>query len=414
MEILLLGMSHKSAPIELRERAALASQDTAKMVAFVKERCRAQEVFYLSTCNRVEVLAIATTSELQMTELETLWGVSSYPPLYRYRGGEAVKHLFRVAASLDSLVIGEPQILGQVKEAYGQVLNAGGAGVLLNKLLHSSFRSAKLVRERTKIAQNPVSISHAAIDLAKRIFSKLTDKRVLLVGAGEMAVLAAQRIADSGVKEIFVANRTFASACALASSFQGKAIEFSALGEGLAAADIVITSTGASDYIISLEMVKKALEQRKKGSGSLFIIDIAMPRDVEPAIGNLDGVYLYNIDELQGVVDKNTAARKQEALAAEAIVEQETERFEEWLGSLELAPLIVALREKAQGIVASELAGAKSWLHSLSSEDQERVGYLLRATANKLLHSPSEKLKKAQAHDMARNYAAVLKDLFDL
>lgn len=408
-----MGMNHKTAAVEAREKAAANCHDAPTVVARLKNDYEAREVFYLATCNRVEILAVTENVSRTKQGMQALLAVSEEKNIYTHQGIAAVSHLLQVAASLDSLVVGEPQILGQMKSAYGQTIQAGGAGLIVNKLLHFAFRTAKLIREHTRIAANPVSISYAAVELAKRIFAKLSDKRVLLAGAGDMALLAAKHLQATGVKEMVFTNRTFPLACDLAESFHGRSLAFAEMTTGIADADIVISSTGASNYIITAKMLTEALQKRRK-QRPLFIIDIAVPRDVEPAVGDIDGVYLYNIDELQTVVDDNLAMRQEEAQKAIAMVAVEVEKFAEWLMSLELLPTIIALRGKIFQIVDDELGANKGWLAALPASDQERVRHLLRAVANKILHSPSEKLKEEQASDMAQGYSVILKDLFSL
>ncbi|MEI7590431.1 MAG: glutamyl-tRNA reductase [Deltaproteobacteria bacterium] len=412
MEIILVGMNHKSAPIEARERAVSCCGDVANVTVRLKKCSAIKEVFYLATCNRVEILAISDNANNASVAIGEVMGDDQSSLRYIYQGQDAVRHLFRVASSLDSMVIGEPQILGQLKDAYAQTLYHGGAGVILNKLLHHSFRVAKAVREKTRIAENPVSVSYAAVELAKRIFSKLEDKTVLLIGAGDMALLAARHLVSAGVKDIIFTNRTFTNALALAESFGGRAIAFEDLTANISNVDILISSTGATNYIITPTVINEALKRRK--NHMLFIIDIALPRDVDPQVGKADSVYLYNIDDLQGIVDRNTALRHNEALVAEGIIALEVEKFNVWEKSLELVPTIVALRERMGSVVCQELNDASSWLNNLSDEDRVRVEYLANAIMNKFLHSPSRKLKEAQAGDMATSYATVLKDLFEL
>ena len=351
MRLVLIGMNHKTAPLEIRERLQLSCGEDDRFFRELMCLPEVREALYLATCNRVEVLARVAGGEGAVSALSdfifrhgNLDVAEMKRCLYIHRDREAVLHFFRVASSLDSLVMGEPQILGQVKDAYRLAVDHGATGLLINRLVHHAFRVAKRVRTETGIAGNAVSVSYAAVELAKKIFGDLKGKKVLLIGAGEMAELAARHLLRQGVGGIYIANRTYARAQALASMFQGTPVAFDRFSEVLSEVDIVISSTGAAGYIVSPQMVADALRRRR--NRLLFLIDIAVPRDIDPAAGEIENVYLYNVDNLQEVVDANRQVRMAEAQKAEGIIEEEVSAFEAWFNALEVVPTIVSLRDK--------------------------------------------------------------------
>jgi glutamyl-tRNA reductase len=332
--------------------------------------------------------------------------------LYKYYDEEAVRHLFRVAASLDSLVVGETQILGQVKDAYRQALAQHATGVVLNRLMHCSFRAAKRVRSETAIAVNPVSVSFAAVELAKKIFGTLDGKKILLIGAGEMAELTGTHLIGNGAEEIIVANRSLSQATLLAEKFHGEAVSLDSLETKLIAADIVISYTGAPGFIITADLIRKIHHQRR--NRLLFLIDIAVPRDIEPAASSLENVYLYNIDNLQDIVDENMNVRKKEAIKAEVIVEEEIARYVNWQKELESVPTIVSLRNKAGEIVQAEMDKAAGWMQNLNKDDQEKIDNLVNSVVNKVLHAPVSVLKEESSEISSRDIVAAVRRLFRL
>ena len=419
MNIVLIGMNHKTAPLEIRERLPLSSRNNVHPLLEMIKIPQIKEAFYLSTCNRVEALASAVDAKGAVERLKEfifphgdLTSEEMARCLYVYFDHEAVRHLFRVASSIDSLVMGEPQILGQVKEAYRQAAELRTTGVILNRVVHHAFRVAKRVRTETEIASNAVSVSFAAVELAKKIFGALKGKTVLLIGAGEMSELAARHLIKYGVDRILIANRTYTRALEMARDFHAGVIEFDRLGEGLRDADIVISSTGAPGYVINAEMVAAALHRRK--SRLLFLIDIAVPRDIDPAAGNIDNVYLYNIDNLQEIVDENLNNRRREAEKAEAIIEEEALKYREWFGTLKVVPTIVSLREKVEGIITGELGRSLSWMQNLSPEQRKNVEILASSILNKVLHDPIAALKEESQNGGALPYIAALRRLFRL
>jgi len=418
--IVLVGVNHKTAPVAVREKIFGGCRQKNDLWTVLKAIHGVEEVLFLATCNRVEVVAsmaedageimkhlkdfLAHGGNLTATEAQTCF--------YEYRGEEAVRHLFRVAASLDSMVMGEAQILGQVKDAYREALANYATGVVLNRLMHCSFRAAKRVRSETGIAANPVSVSHAAVELAKKIFGSLEGKKILLVGAGEMAELTGMQLIERGAQSIIVVNRSLGQAEMLAEKFHGEAAPLDALEKKLVEADIVISSTGAPNYIITADMLKRIHHDRR--SRLLFLIDIAVPRDIEPAASDLENVYLYNIDNLQDIVDENINARRKEAIRAEKIVEEEVARFINWQKELDSVPTIVSLRNKAGEIMREEMEKASGWMKNLDREDQEKIERLVQSVVNKVLHAPVTVLKEESSEFSSRDIVAAVRRLFRL
>jgi glutamyl-tRNA reductase len=419
MRLILLGMNHRTAPLDIRERLQLACGEgggapLAELMCLPDIR----EALYLATCNRVELLARVADGDRAVESLKAfiyrqgnLDAVQLERCLYAYRDLEAVRHLFRVTASLDSMVMGEPQILGQMKEAYRLAVDHRTTGILLNRLIHHAFRVAKRVRTETGVAGNAVSVSYAAVELAKKIFGEIKGKTILLIGAGEMSELAARHLLGNGADRILIANRTHVRAQEMAALFQGVAVAFERFPEVLPEVDIVITSTGAPGYVVSAEMVAAALRRRR--NRLLFLIDIAVPRDIDPAAGEIDNVYLYNIDHLQDVVDANREVRRAEATKAEVLVTEEVAAFETWFNALEVVPTIVGLREKVEGIMRGEMERA-SWLRTLTEEDRSRVEGLAQSIVNKILHDPMTGLKEESRERDALPFVAAVRRLFRL
>lgn len=378
-----------------------------------------EEVLYLSTCNRVEVIASIAEDGEALKALSAflaqnggLTDQEAAGCFYEYRDEEAVRHIFRVASSLDSMVMGEAQILGQVKDAYREAMEKCSTGVVLNRLMHCSFRAAKRVRSETGIAVNPVSVSHAAVELAKKIFGSLDGKKILLIGAGEMAELTGQQLIEKGAKSIIIANRSLAQAELLAEKFHGEAVSLDSLENKLIETDIVISSTGAPDFIVTAAVLKKIHHQRR--NRLLFLIDIAVPRDIEPAASEIENIYLYNIDNLQDIVDENIHARRKEAIKAEKIVDEEVARFVNWQKELESVPTIVSLRNKAEDIVKAEMEKASGWIGNLNTDDQEKIEALVHSIVNKVLHSPVTVMKEESSDISSRDIVAAVRRLFRL
>jgi glutamyl-tRNA reductase len=399
LEIGLVGLNHKTAPVELREQLSATCVPGALGLEGDKIPPAVKEALVLTTCNRVEILLTAEDLDRAFQEAIRTWEDPPHrteaglkPYIYAYRGDDAIQHLFRVASSLDSLVVGEPQILGQLKAAYREAVKNRSTGVIMNRLLHKAFTVAKRIRTETGIADNAVSISFAAVELAKKIFQDLAGKKVLLVGAGEMAELAAEHLVHNKVQEIVVANRTLERAMDLAHRWRGRAVSLQEVPQALSGTDIVISSTGAPEILIRQAEVKAIMKQRKQRP--LFFIDIAVPRDIDPQVNQLDNVYLYDIDDLQGVVAQNIAARKDEAVQAERIVREEAVKFRNWMNGLEVVPTIVALRNKVEDIRLGELKKAGPVLQELTSEQQRAIEAMSQAMINKILHDPISFLKK--------------------
>ena len=417
--IVLIGLNHKTAPLAVREKIFAGCQEEKDLLSSLRSINGVGEVLYLSTCNRIEIIAsVEETEDAGKSLNDFLAQNGGLTPtevancFYEYRGEEAVRHIFRVAASLDSLVIGETQILGQVKDAYRQALAQNATGVVLNRLMHCSFRAAKRVRSETAIAVNPVSVSFAAVELAKKIFGSLTGKKILLIGAGEMAELTGMHLISNGAEEIIVANRSMPQAIALAEKFHGEAVSLDALEEKLIEVDIVISSTGAPAYVVTADLIRKIHHQRK--NRLLFLIDIAVPRDIDPAASLLENVYLYNIDNLQDIVDENMNVRKKEAIKAEMIVEEEITRYVSWQKEQESVPTIVSLRNKAEEIVRAEMDKAAGWMNKLDKEEQGKVDGLVNSIVNKLLHIPVAALKEESSEFSSKDIVATVRRLFRL
>jgi glutamyl-tRNA reductase len=401
MKIVLLGVNHKTAPIELRERLAISPANLAEATRSLREVAGVQEALILSTCNRVELVTCQDADSPRAFELigefiENYFHVDPQlvqPHLYEYSDGEAIRHLFRVASSLDSMVIGEPQILGQVKESYLAARSVGAVRNHLDRLLQRTFTVAKRVRSETQIGTSSISIVSVAVELAQKIFGSLADKSVLLVGAGKMSELAARHLMAQGAGAVFVANRTQHRAETLAQQFNGSDIRFDDLYATAGQADIIITSTGASQPIFRKEHAQFFL-QRRRGR-PIFFIDIAVPRDVDPEINRLDGIYLYDIDDLQSVASSHLDERGKEVELAEAMIAAEVEQYQRRLQALNVVPEIVHLQRSLEEIRQAEHRRLQSQLQSLSPEQAAAVEMLTRSLVNKLLHHPLQAIKIA-------------------
>ncbi|WP_420265972.1 glutamyl-tRNA reductase [Candidatus Magnetominusculus dajiuhuensis] len=398
MTILVIGLNHKTAEVEVRESIAFDSEKIIKGLTGLRALQGVKEAIILSTCNRVELYLHADGDSNTVGRVkEYLSGFHNIPvevldgALYAYGGMDGVRHLFRVASSLDSMVVGEPQILGQLKDSYDIGLKEQSSGIILNKLMKKAISVAKRVRTETKIAENAVSIGYAAVELAKKIFGDLGDKVFMLLGAGEMAELAARHLTGSGVKEVIVANRTYERGLALAVEFSGRAIEFSEFKSELSHSDIVICSTGARAYVLDFAEMEKIMKTRRQRP--VFIIDISVPRNIDPKINSLDNVYLYDIDDLQGVVDANLNERLKESLKAEEIINEEIDVFFNWMQSLDAVPTIVALRKNAEGIKNEELAKLYHKFEGVDEKYKQAVEQAMNSMINKLLHPPTTALK---------------------
>ncbi len=395
-EIHLVGLNYKTAPVEVRERFALTDPAIlAKGIVPLDDVVR--EYLILSTCNRVEIMAVARGDEAREHLVAHWAGACGSPPadlepyVYHHRGPDAVRHLFSVAAGLDSMVLGEPQILGQLKDAYRTSLEKNSAKVILNRLLHKAFSTAKRIRTETGVASSAVSISYAAVELAKRIFDDFGQVKAMLIGAGEMAELAATHLVGAGIDSIRVTNRTFERAVQLAARFKGEAVPFDLLPAHLAEVDIVISSTGAHEPIIRASDMKKVLKARKHRP--MFFIDIAVPRDIDPDVNSLDNIYLYDIDDLKEVVEENLGRRRDEAEKGARIVEEESAAFARWLKSLELQPTLIDLVRRGEAVAREELERTLGRLGQLTPEARSALEAMLGAVVKKMNHEPISFLK---------------------
>jgi glutamyl-tRNA reductase len=419
MYFLAVGVNHKTAPVEVRERLNLSGEHRLEVLQKLVARPPLTEVAALSTCNRTEIYAIgpeAADVEAELTgflQFRLPPGCRLEPYLYRMAGLEAVQHLFRVVSGLDSMILGEAQILGQVKEAFHAALNANSLGVHLGKLFRQAVEVGKRVRTETGIGQNAVSVSYAAVELARHIFGDLTGKAVLIIGAGETGELTARTLAAHGATAILVANRTYERALELAARFGGEAFSFDALPDCLDRTDIVISSTGAPHVVLDLELVRQAMRRRRQRP--LFLIDIAVPRDVDPQVNDLDNVYLYDIDDLQTVVERNLARREQEIERVERIIAEETAAFSHWWAERRMVPMIRALKAHGDEIRERELKRLFHRLPHLSDRDRELIRASARVMVNRLLHQPVVGLKEASEEGSRGTlYGEVLRKLFRL
>jgi len=424
MALIVLGINHKSAPVGIRERLAFDPKelkDTAEKVFAASPDI--DEKVVLSTCNRVEIYAHTENIEAGFASLKNF--LYRYHEIeagtleeyfYRYELEDAVRHLFEVSSSLDSMVIGEPQILGQVKEAYNSAKAVKATGKVLNQLFEKAFSVAKKIRTETGIAEKAVSISYAAVELAEKIFGNLEGRSVLLIGAGEMIELAGKHLVSQGVKTILVSNHNYERAASLATELGGSAINYDKFTDELTNADIVISSTAAPHYVIKKESVEVAV--RARSGKPVFFIDIAVPRDIEPSINELNNVFLYDIDDLNHVVTSNLADREEEADKARAIIKNEVTRFVSWLGHIEMEPMIVAVRKNAQEIKNRELAKTLSKMN-LSKEDEKAIDTMANSIINKMLHDPTLSFRRntatADEEEISKHsFVKFFKDLFNL
>jgi len=417
VQVILLGVSHRTAPVELRERLDFSSRDLGAAIEALALRPSAAETVVLSTCNRSEIYVVSgdparAREEVTgfLSEYHRLPESAFTPHLFSHDSEAAVRHLFRLAAGLDSIVVGEPQILGQVKDAFQAAAEHHRAGPVLSKLFHWSFLVGKRVRTETGLGEGAVTVSFAAVALARKIFGQLNGRRVLVVGAGEISTLTAQHLRANGVGEILVTSRTQAHAEALAASVNGRSVPWDDLAQGVAASDIVVTATGSQRPIITRAQVEAGRHRRDP----LFIIDIAVPRDVEASVGDIEQVFLYNVDDLQTLVQENLSRRSSEVDRAEAIVAEEVAKFGAWQRSRGAVPTIVALRERFDRIRRSELNRLDGKLSGLTPEARTRVDEVTRLIVEKLLLEPTEQLKGLPDEETQVAYTEAINRLFRL
>ena len=412
MKILAIGVNHQTANLALREQLAVGPEEMNE--ALETMRLRVGNGVILSTCNRSEVYGLMPTVAKGAESLKGF--LTAYhrvarrdiePHLYVYSQRKAVRHLFRVASGLDSLILGEAQILGQVRDAYGAASRAGLAGGTLARLFHHALRVGKRARRETNIGRNALSVSRAAVELARRALGDLRNKHALVVGLGDAGRLTAQALSDAGVADITVTNRTYQRAVDMANQLGGRAVPMDDLDEMMEETDIVVSATGSPGYVITPEMVARA---RVSNDRPLFLIDIAVPRDIDPAVKAIPEVHLYDIDDLEIVAEANRRLREQEAQKVEGIVEEEVAQFMEWLSSLEVIPTVAAIRERADTIRAQELTRVLKRLPDLDLEEQRKLAAFSKALVKKLMHQPIASLKETRnpAHTQAT------RELFDL
>jgi glutamyl-tRNA reductase len=418
-EILALGVSHKTAPLDLRERLSLTEGRAAGALRELTEVAGIHEAAAISTCNRTELyLVVSDPVEAESTALGVLTRQAEIRPtellghLYSLRGGKAARHLFRVTAGLDSMILGEAEIQGQVKRAYELALVEGGTGPILNRLFRGALAAGGRVREETRIGEKGLSIPSVAVELARRTLGDLGERSVLDDGAGETAELVARALVARGVSSVFVANRHYDRAIGLAQRFDGEAVRFEELPAQLEIADIVVTATNSPHHIVERDDLAQVMETRD--GRPLLLVDIAVPRDIEPACRELAGVSLHDLDDVQQIAERNASGREAEARRAEPILAAELNRFERWHAALEVVPTITSLRERGDEIVRRVLAENEDRWEALSEADRERLATMAKAIVSRLLHEPTLRMKRAAGGDEAYLYVSALRELFGL
>jgi glutamyl-tRNA reductase len=418
-ELLALGVSHKTAPLDLRERLALTEGRAVGALRELTGTSGIHEAAAISTCNRTELyLVVSDPVEAESTALGVLTRQAEIRPtellghLYSLRSGEAARHLFRVAAGLDSMILGEAEVQGQVKRAYELALVEGGTGPILNRLFRGALAAGGRARAETGISERGLSISSVAVELARRTLGDLSDRRVLVIGAGETAELVAKALVARGVSTVFVANRHYDRAIGLAQRFSGSAVRFEELPEQLKAADIVVSATNSPHHIVERDDIAEVMRTRE--GRPLLLVDIAVPRDIEPACREISGVSLHDIDDVQQIVERNLSGREAEGRKAERLLDGELDRFERWLASLEVVPAIASLRERGDEVARRVLAENEPRWESLSEADRERIGAMAKAIVSRLLHEPTLRMKRSAGSDDAYLYVSALRELFGL
>jgi glutamyl-tRNA reductase len=418
MKLFLTGLNHRTAPVEVRERLAFDQNRLPEALGTLKNHPGLVEGMILSTCNRVEITVAAEENAdadavqhflADVRSVDHAW-VSPY--LYRHDGPDAIRHLFRVASSLDSMIVGEPQILGQMKHAYATAKECGAISGFLDLVLTRAFNVAKRVRSETDIGESAVSVSYAAIELAREIFGSLDGKRVLVVGAGKMSESAARHLRRAGVSEILVTNRTRERAVAMAEEFQGRVIDYENFAQAMPDVDIVIASSGAPHYIITKDQMKAVIGRRK--NRPMFLIDIAVPRNIEPQVNDLDNVFLYDIDDLDRVVETNIKGRVEVAVQAEDIIREEVERMVLRLKTREVTPTIVSLQEQLELWRTSEIERQRGKLSGLTEQQEEAIQAITRGLVNKIAHGPITELRRQAADPGGVHVMGVIRKLFRL
>jgi glutamyl-tRNA reductase len=419
MKLLLTGLNHRTAPVEVREKIAFAEHSLPDALASLRKRPGLIEGMILSTCNRVEIAATVDddadagqaveTFIAESCSVERAWVV---PYLYRFDGSDAIRHLFRVASSLDSMVVGEPQILGQIKNAYALAKEHGALSGFLDLVMTRAFNVAKRVRSETDIGESAVSISYAAVELARDIFGSLNGKRVLVIGAGEMAESAVRHLRRAGVSEILIANRTRERSQPLADEFGGRVIDYETLTDALPDVDILLASSGAPHYVVTRDQMKGVIARRK--NRPMFLIDIAVPRNIEPEVNDLANVFLYDIDDLDKTVKTNIEGRKETALEAEEIIREEVERMMQRLKTREVAPTIVSLQEQLESVRAHEVERMRARLGPMTPQQEEAIEAITRGIINKIAHGPITELRRSASNPDGAHLSDLIRRLFRL
>jgi glutamyl-tRNA reductase len=419
MKLLVTGVSHKTAPVEVRERLAFREETLASALADLKARDGVAEALILSTCNRVEIVLTTdddtdpqSVVDAFLAERKSIDASTLAAHLYHHEGKDAIHHIFRVAASLDSMVIGEPQILGQLKTAYAHAKDCGALCGWMDGLLTRAFSVAKRVRSETGIGQMAVSVSYAAVELARKIFGDLHNRTIMIVGAGKMSELAARHLRRSGASHVFVTNRTHERAVEMAELFQGTPVEYTRFVGMLPEVDIVITSSGAPHYVLHKEEMQRVRTARR--NKPMFLIDIAVPRNIEPSVNDLDNIFLYDIDDLQEVVNANLRERMKEADHAESLVNEEVERMLARMKVAEVTPLIVGLQEQLEQIRAAEMDKVRRKFGPFTAEQEAAMEALTRGLINKIAHGPISELRNHAGHPEGAHVVAVIRKAFHL
>lgn len=419
MKLLTTGVSHKTAPVEVRECLAFREDALPAALADLRARTGVAEAVILSTCNRVEItLTTDDAADPQsivdgfLSDHKSVSAASIGPHLYRHEGRDAIHHMFRVASSLDSMVVGEPQILGQLKTAYAAAKQCGAVCGWLDGLMTRAFSVAKRVRSETGIGQMAVSVSYAAVELARKIFGSLENRTVMIVGAGKMSELAARHLRRSGASHVFVTNRTHERAIEMAALFQGTPVEYTRFTAMLPEVDILIASSGAPHYILHKDEMQRVIAARR--NRPMFLIDIAVPRNIEPSVNKLDNVFLYDIDDLQEVVNSNLRERAKEADHAEKMVVEEVERMMARLKISEVTPTIVGLQEQLEQIRAGELDKIRRRMGPLTAQQEEALEALTRGIVNKIAHGPISELRLQAGRPDGAHVIAAIRKVFHL
>jgi glutamyl-tRNA reductase len=418
-ELLALGVSHKTAPLDLRERLSLTEGRAVGVLGELTSATGIHEAAAISTCNRTELyLIVSDPVEAESTGLGILTRQAEIRPtellghLYSLRSTEAARHLLRVTAGLDSMIVGEAEIQGQVKRAYELALVEGATGPILNRLFRAALAAGGRAREETGVSEKGLSIPSVAVELARRTLGDLSERRVLVVGAGETAELVAKALAARGVATVFIANRHYDRAIGLAQRFSGGAVRFEELPEQLQSADIVVSATNSPHHIVERDDLAQVMEARD--GRPLLAIDLAVPRDIEPGCREIPGVAVHDIDDVQQIVERNASGREAEAKRADPIIEAELDRFERWLASLEVVPTIAALRERGDEVVRRVMAENETRWENLGEADSERLDAMAKAIASRLLHEPTLRMRRSAGNDDAYFYVSALRELFGL